>query len=85
MDLTVRLNEIHEQLVSGSRTASRDLFIEAQAPIQAFIKSRFYRLSNEQAYDLATDAVLIYLTDPVDFHRILTHRFHLNLTHPETA
>ncbi|WP_175743661.1 hypothetical protein [Burkholderia ambifaria] len=21
----------------------------------------------------------------VDFHRILTHRFHLNLTHPETA
>ncbi len=24
--------------------------------------------------------------DPaVDFHRVLTHRFHLNLTHPETA
>ncbi len=22
---------------------------------------------------------------PVDFHRVLTHRFHLNLTHPETA
>ncbi|VWC30947.1 hypothetical protein BLA14095_06296 [Burkholderia lata] len=21
----------------------------------------------------------------VDFHRVLTHRFHLNLTHPETA
>ena len=23
--------------------------------------------------------------ESVDFHRILTHRFHLNLTHPETA
>ncbi|WP_176328915.1 DUF262 domain-containing protein [Burkholderia vietnamiensis] len=26
-----------------------------------------------------------YISSPVDFHRILTHRFHLNLTHPETA
>lgn len=64
MDLTVRLNEIHEQLLAGSRTASRDLFIEAQGPIQAFIKSRFHSLSYEQAYDLATDAILIYLTVP---------------------
>ncbi|WP_080938674.1 helix-turn-helix domain-containing protein [Burkholderia vietnamiensis] len=26
-----------------------------------------------------------YISAIVDFHRILTHRFHLNLTHPETA
>ncbi|AJY62424.1 hypothetical protein CG017_05691 (plasmid) [Burkholderia glumae] len=28
---------------------------------------------------------VLVVDDDVDFHRVLTHRFHLNLTHPETA
>ena len=31
------------------------------------------------------DQITLADTTIVDFHRVLTHRFHLNLTHPETA
>lgn len=65
MDIKGRLNEIHEQILAGSRTASLDLFRQAQGPIQAFLRRRFQRLSEEESYDLATDAILIYVTDPL--------------------
>ena len=64
MDLKERLNEIHQRILDGSRTASLDLFREAQGPIQAVLRRKFRGLSEEESYDLATDAILVYATDP---------------------
>lgn len=64
MDLKVRLNEIHDRMLAGSRTASLDLFREGLGPIQAFLRRRFRSLTAEEAYDLATEAIAVYVADP---------------------
>lgn len=64
MDLKARLNEIHDRMLAGSRTAARDLFVEALDPIRAFLARRFRGLSDDERHDLATDAILAYATDP---------------------
>jgi DNA-directed RNA polymerase specialized sigma24 family protein len=64
MDLGPRLNEIHLQMLAGSRTASRDLFVAALGPLRGFLANRFPSLSADERHDLATDAVVIYVTDP---------------------
>jgi hypothetical protein len=64
MDLKNRLNEIHERMLAGSRTASRDLFTVALKPLIGFLAGRFPSLSNDDLYDLASDAIMIYVTRP---------------------
>jgi DNA-directed RNA polymerase specialized sigma24 family protein len=64
MDLAQRLNEIHDRMMAGSRTASRDLFLEALEPVRGFLAARFRMLSDDDLHDLATDAILIYVAAP---------------------
>jgi DNA-directed RNA polymerase specialized sigma24 family protein len=64
MDLAQRLNEIHDRLIAGSRTASRDLFLTVLDPLRGFLASHFRMLSDEDLHDLATDAIMIYVTAP---------------------
>lgn len=64
MDLKALLNEIHDRILVGSRTASKDLFVAALKPLIGFLKSRFLSLSEDDLYDLASDAIMIYVADP---------------------
>jgi DNA-directed RNA polymerase specialized sigma24 family protein len=64
MDLKTHLNEIHDQMIAGSRTASRDLYHAALRPLMGFLASQFPSLSDDALYDLASDAMMIYLTSP---------------------
>lgn len=64
MDLKGRLNELHDRMLAGSRTASRDLFVTALGPLMGFLASRFPSLSDDDRYDLASDTILIYITNP---------------------
>src|ERR1700733_907741 len=64
MDLVQRLNEIHVRILEGSRTASRDLFIEAHEPLRGFLASNFRTLSEDDLEDLSVDAIVIYVTAP---------------------
>lgn len=64
MTLATRLNAIHASLLAGSRTASLDLFEEALGPLQGFLRRNLSRLTEEQAYDLATDAILLVVSNP---------------------
>lgn len=67
MNLKVRLNDIHARVLAGSRSATLDLFREALGPIKVFLRRKFRSLPDEQAYDLATDAIVAYSTDPARF------------------
>jgi DNA-directed RNA polymerase specialized sigma24 family protein len=64
MDLKNRLNEIHDRMLAGSRMASRDLFSLALKPLIGFLAGQFPSLSNDDLYDLASDAIMIYVTHP---------------------
>lgn len=64
MDLAQRLNEIHDRMIAGSRTASRDLFLAALDPLRGFLANHFRTLSDDDLHDLATDAIVIYVTAP---------------------
>lgn len=69
-DLAVRLNEIHQRLIAGSRTASRDLFVDALGPIKAYLLKNHFGLRKDEAHDLATDSILAYLQTPQRFDPI---------------
>lgn len=62
--LSESLNIIHEQLLAGSRSASRDLFLTALRPLERYLASEMPSLAEDERHDVATDAVLTYLNDP---------------------
>src|SRR5262245_11993813 len=64
MDIKARLNEIHNRMLAGSRTASRDLFVTALRPVIGFLRSQFPSMSEDDLYDLASDAIMIYVANP---------------------
>ena len=64
MDLKDRLNQIHDRMLAGSRTASRDLFTGALKPLIGFLAGQFPSLSDDDLYDLASNAIMIYVTHP---------------------
>jgi RNA polymerase sigma-70 factor (ECF subfamily) len=64
MDLRARLNEIHQRMLAGDRVASRDLFLAAGDPLRGFLAKKLPAISADDRHDLATDAILIYLTHP---------------------
>ena len=64
MTLATRLNAIHTSLLAGSRTASLDLYKEAHGPLQGFLRRDLPNLAAEQVYDLATDAIVLIVTEP---------------------
>src|SRR5262245_5018694 len=64
MDLKDRLNHIHDRMLAGSRTASRDLFAGALKPLIRFLAGRFPSLSDDDLYDLASNAIMLYVTHP---------------------
>jgi DNA-directed RNA polymerase specialized sigma24 family protein len=66
-EIAARLNEIHSRLLAGSRSASRDLFLIALRPIKGFVLKTHAALHDDEAHDLATDAILAYLRDPRQF------------------
>jgi|SRR6185437_257193 len=66
-ELAARLNEIHGRVIAGSRSASRDLFLEALRPIKAYLTKTYSGLCDDDIHDLATDAVLAYLQEPQRF------------------
>lgn len=66
-ELAARLNEIHDRVVGGSRTASRDLFLLALGPIKGYLLKTHSSLGKDEAHDLATDAIIAYLQAPARF------------------
>ena len=58
------LNDIHDRMIAGNRTASRDLFLAALDPLRGFLANHFRTLSDDDLHDLATDAIVIYVTAP---------------------
>lgn len=58
------LEGLHQRILDGSRTASRDLFVEASGPLKGFITNRFSRLNEDERHDLVVDAILEYLESP---------------------
>src|SRR5438270_7187673 len=63
-DLAEQLDGLHRRIIAGSRSASRDLFVAVLRPLTAFLAKSHSALRNDEAHDLATDAILIYLRDP---------------------
>lgn len=63
-DLAERLDAVHQRLVGGSRVASRDLFLLALQPLAHFIAKSQPTLRDDEAHDIATDAILAYLNNP---------------------
>lgn len=63
-DLAEQLDGLHRRIIAGSRSASRDLFVAALRPLTAFLAKSHSALRNEEAHDLATDAILLYLKNP---------------------
>jgi hypothetical protein len=61
-----RLNAIHARLVAGRPTASLDLFEAALDPLIGFLR-RQLKLSEEDAYDRAVDAIMTYVHSPEIF------------------
>src|SRR5207245_10517815 len=56
--------DLHRRIIGGSRSASRDLFLAALKPLTGFLAKSHSALRDEEAHDLATDAILAYLRDP---------------------
>lgn len=63
-DIALRLDDLHRRIIAGSRSASRDLFLAALAPLTGFIARSQSALRDDEAHDIATDAILVYLKDP---------------------
>lgn len=63
-DLAERLDGVHQRLVGGSRVASRDLFLVALQPLANFVAKSQPTLRDDEAHDIATDAILAYLSNP---------------------
>jgi DNA-directed RNA polymerase specialized sigma24 family protein len=61
------LNGIHEKVISGSPTASRELFLAATGPLSGFLTNGFPRLTDDERHDLVVDAILEYLQKPDRF------------------
>lgn len=61
------LEGLHEQVVAGSRTASRKLFLEAEGPLVGFLTNLFPKLSDDERHDLVIDAIMGYLDDPARY------------------
>jgi hypothetical protein len=59
-----RLNRIHADVLTGAPTASLALFQEALEPLAAVARRQFPGGGSEVAHDIATDAILHYLSDP---------------------
>ena len=66
-DVARRLDDIHQQIVQGSRTASRDLFVVALQPLKGFLARTQPTLDDDERHDIATDAILAYLNEPTRF------------------
>lgn len=66
-ELAARLNEIHDRVTGGSRTASRDLFVLGLGPIKGYLLKTHSSLGADDAHDVATDAILAYLQAPERF------------------
>lgn len=64
MTLREQLDRIQGRLMDGSPTASLDLFKAALQPLARYVRRRFPVLDDEQAHDLATDAILDHLARP---------------------
>lgn len=64
MEIRERLSEIHALMLTGSRTASADLFIEALGPIVGLLVKRYPRLSDEDRHDIAVDVIVDYAAAP---------------------
>jgi len=65
MGLAEELDLIHRRLLTGSRVAARDLFLTALSPLKGHLAKTQAALDEETRHDLATDALLIYLEQPV--------------------
>jgi RNA polymerase sigma-70 factor (ECF subfamily) len=63
-DLAERLDGVHQRLVGGSRVASRELFLLALQPLVHFVAKSQPTLHDDEAHDIATDAILTYLSNP---------------------
>lgn len=63
-DVAKRLDDVHRRILAGSRTASRDLFVNALQPLRAFLVKSHPALEDDDAHDIATDAILSYLRQP---------------------
>ena len=68
-DVARRLDDIHQQIVQGSRTASRDLFVVALQSLKGFLARTQPTLDDDERHDIATDAILAYLNEPTRFDR----------------
>jgi DNA-directed RNA polymerase specialized sigma24 family protein len=62
--LADQLDDLHRRIIAGRRSASRDMFVLALGPLTAFLAKSHSALRNDEAHDLATDAILLYLKDP---------------------
>ena len=66
--LGARLNEIHDRLVQGSRTASlRVLFQEALGPVIGHLMRAVDGLTEEEAHDCAMEAIIGHINQPDTF------------------
>jgi len=64
--LARELNAIHERLIAGHPTASLKLFEAALDPLIGFLR-RSLRLTEEDAYDRAVDAIMTHVHKPGNF------------------
>ena len=62
-----RLNEIHANLLAGSRTASLELFTLASEPITGHVMRKVTGATEDEAHDCALKAIMGYLEDPDRF------------------
>lgn len=62
--MSALLNGIHEKVISGSPTASRELFLAATGPLTGFLVNSFPNITDDERHDLVVDAILEYLQDP---------------------
>lgn len=61
------LEGVHQRVLDGVPTASRDLFVQASGPLTGFLTNQFPRLTDDERHDLVVDALLEYLRRPDDF------------------
>lgn len=66
-DLASTLNDFHQRLLTGSPTATHDLFQLAFGPIKGFLRNKYPTLDDDRIHDIATDSILSYLADTAKF------------------
>lgn len=83
METRAALDAIHRRLLSGSPTASLELFKAALGPLTRYVRRHFPTLEEEQAHDIATDAILAHVADPArcDLARGSLQAFLWNMAH----